>query len=84
MRPERLGGDGDAAAMRAHLRRVYWLGGGSGAGKSTIARCLATRHGMRVYGTDDLMSDHARRITPDDAPLLSAFAAMDMDERWVT
>ena len=29
------------------------------------------------------MADHARRATPEDAPRLTAFAAMDMDERWV-
>ena len=29
------------------------------------------------------MADHARRSTSADAPLLHAFMAMDMDERWV-
>jgi hypothetical protein len=29
------------------------------------------------------MADHARRTTPNDAPLLHKFMAMDMDERWV-
>jgi SAM-dependent methyltransferase len=62
---------------------VYWIGGGSGAGKSTIARRLADRHGLRLYSTDDVMADHGRRINPSDAPLLRAFAAMDMDERWL-
>ena len=28
------------------------------------------------------MADHASRSTPADAPLLQAFRAMDMDERW--
>src|SRR5256714_14037346 len=73
----------DGAALREQLRHVYWIGGGSGAGKSTIARRIATRHGLHLYATDDVMSDHARRSTPEDAPFLSAFAAMDMDERWV-
>jgi hypothetical protein len=62
---------------------VYWIGGGSGAGKSTIARRLADRHGLRLYATDDVMADHAARSTPDDSPYLSAFMAMDMDERWL-
>ncbi|MEU0195890.1 hypothetical protein ABZ250_39750 [Streptomyces afghaniensis] len=65
------------------MRHVYWIGGGSGAGKSTIARRLADRHGWRLYATDDVMGDHARRTTPDEAPLLHEFMAMDMDERWV-
>ena len=29
-----------------------------------------------------MMADHASRSTPADAPLLHAFIAMDMDERW--
>lgn len=73
----------DTAALREQLKHVYWIGGGSGTGKSTIARHLAARHGLRVYATDDVMADHARRSTQEDAPLLHRFMAMDMDERWV-
>ena len=73
----------DSAALRERLQHVYWIGGGSGAGKSTIAHRLAARHGLRVYATDDVMADHARRSTNEDSPLLHEFMAMDMDERWV-
>ena len=73
----------DGAALRAQLRHVYWIGGGSGAGKTTIARRIAAQHGLRLYATDDVMAEHARRSTPADAPLLHSFLAMDMDERWV-
>jgi 2-phosphoglycerate kinase len=83
MRSERHGETADPAALQAWLRHVYWIGGGSGAGKSTIARRLAARHGLRTYATDDVMSDHARRSTAEDCPMLSEFFAMDMDERWV-
>jgi 2-phosphoglycerate kinase len=62
---------------------VYWVGGGSGAGKSTIARRLATRHGLRLYSTDDAMADHGRRFRPEDWPFLAEFKKMSMDERWV-
>jgi hypothetical protein len=71
------------AELRARLRHVYWIGGGSGAGKSTIASRLAERHGLRLYATDDAMADHDRRSQALDAPLLAAFKSMDMDERWV-
>ncbi|MCD7442592.1 hypothetical protein K4B79_30780 [Streptomyces lincolnensis] len=73
----------DAAELRARLRHVRWIGGGSGGGKSTTARRLAGRHGWRLYATDDVMAEHARRATPEQAPLLHEFMAMDMDERWV-
>ncbi|WP_067182169.1 hypothetical protein [Microtetraspora niveoalba] len=76
-------GEKSVAALRDRLQHVYWIGGGSGAGKSTIARRIASRHGLRLYATDDVMSDHAGRSTPEECPYLSGFVAMDMDERWV-
>src|SRR5579859_5730797 len=77
------------SVLRGHrradaLRDVYWIGGGSGAGKSTVARRLADRYGLRRYATDDVMADHGRRMAREDSPLLRAFGAMDMDERWVS
>jgi hypothetical protein len=62
---------------------VYWIGGGSGAGKTSVARRLADAHRLRLYSTDEVMSDHARRCPPDEGPELHRFLAMDMDERWV-
>ena len=73
----------EIAALREQLQHVYWIGGGSGAGKSTIARCIADQNGLRIYASDDVMADHARRSTREDSPLLHSFMAMDMDERWV-
>jgi 2-phosphoglycerate kinase len=71
------------ADAAARLRHVYWIGGGSGAGKSVIASRLAARYGLRRYATDDVMADHGRRCVPAEGPFLTEFAAMDMDERWV-
>lgn len=48
-----------------------------------MARRLATRHGLHLYATDDVMKDHGDRITPEDGRSLTEFMAMDMDERWV-
>ena len=73
----------NAVAARARLRHVYWIGGGSGAGKSTIARRIAAQRGFRFYSTDAVMSEHGSRCAPEDCPFLSRFMAMDMDERWL-
>src|SRR5918999_763893 len=69
--------------LHEQLQHVYWIGGGSVAGKSTIARRIAAEHGLRVYATDDVMADHARRSSREDCPLLHTFMAMDIDERWL-
>jgi putative ribosome biogenesis GTPase RsgA len=68
MPPPGNGEAADPAALRDPLRHVYWIGGGSGAGKSTIARRIAARHGLRVYATDDAMADHAGRSSPEECP----------------
>ena len=65
------------------LEHVYWIGGGSGAGKSTVAWRRAERYGLDYYSTDDAMADHARRSMAADSPFLHDFIAMDMDQRWL-
>ena len=70
-------------ALQEQLQHIYWIGGGSGAGKSTVARRIADKHGLRLYSTDDVMADHARRSSPNDCPLLHQFMVMDMDQRWL-
>ena len=66
----------------AALQHVRWIGGGSGAGKSTVARQLAADHGLRLYHTEPF-SKYVARADPVAMPLLHGFMAMDMDERWV-
>lgn len=65
------------------LRHIRWIGGGSGAGKSTIACLLAQKHRFRLYHCDDMQSAHTARSNAADHPMLHAFLSMTMDERWV-
>mgnify|MGYP001826659426 CR=1 FL=1 len=62
---------------------MYWVGGGSGAGKSTISRRLARDFTLQRYDTDAAMTGHARDLAPTDAPLLHDFLRKSMDERWL-
>lgn len=62
---------------------MWWIGGGSASGKSTVAALLADRHGMTVYSSDDTMLDHAGRTDADSTPALHRFLSMTMDERWL-
>ena len=73
----------ESNSLSSRLLHVYWVGGGSGAGKSTIARRLAIKYGLRLYSTDDAMADHSGRCPPGDCPFLTEFQKMSMDERWV-
>ena len=81
--PSSLGSYGDdIEIVRRRLRHVRFIGGGSGSGKTTVARRLAAEHGLVIYETERF-SEYLDRMTPDEAPLLHRFVAMDMDERWV-
>ena len=62
---------------------VRWIGGGSGAGKSTVAQILADQFDLTVYSTDDAIGRHTARLGAA-SPLLTQFLAMSMDERWLT
>jgi len=68
--------------MSTDFPKVYWIGGGSGAGKSTIAQRIADLHQCKIYSTDKAMGNHSSRCTPDKCPNLEAFKEMSMDERW--
>lgn len=69
--------------MRRRLAHVRWLGGSSGAGKSTIATRFAEAHGLRLYRSDETLRRHVAVATPDRHPLATAFVGMSMDERWL-
>jgi len=64
--------------LRERFRHVRFIGGGTGGGKSTVARRLAANHGLRLYDAERF-SNYIARTTPDDAPLSHAFAARGDD-----
>ena len=66
------------------LSEVFWIGGGTGSGKSSVSIALAERHGLERYNYDwHDARDHSDRTRPDRHPVRTAFLAMSMDERWV-
>jgi energy-coupling factor transporter ATP-binding protein EcfA2 len=70
-------------SLRSRLGNVYWIGGGSGAGKSTIAKHLANKYGLKLYSTDEKIREHGLRTPPHERPFACVFNEMDMDERWL-
>ena len=60
-----------------------WIGGGTSAGKTSIARELARRYGLRSYHIDDHELDHARRRDPRRHPAMEAWNRRTLDETWV-
>jgi hypothetical protein len=70
--------------LRERLSHVLWIGGGTGAGKSSVATALVRRYGLVRYDYDwHDARDHTERTRPDRHPHRAAFLAMSLDERWV-
>jgi hypothetical protein len=69
--------------VKTALDHVLWLGGAPDAGKTTVARLLAERHGFHLYVLDAAMQAHWAKATPARHPALTAFQALTLDVRWV-
>jgi 2-phosphoglycerate kinase len=66
-----------------NLDHVRWMGGGSGAGKTSVTRLLGEQFSIDTYSTDATIRVHSERLEVTDAPLLERFRHMSMDERWI-
>jgi hypothetical protein len=64
------------------LRHVLWIGGGPGAGKSTVAGRIRRRHGLRGYGADTRTWRHRDRAIRLGNPAARRWEAMTSRERW--
>lgn len=51
--------------------KVYWLGGSTCAGKTTISKALSESYGFRVYHCDDYIGTHIERSNIQEHPNLN-------------
>ncbi|WP_412537713.1 hypothetical protein R8Z50_17770 [Longispora sp. K20-0274] len=65
------------------LDHVVWIGGGCGAGKSTLARRLAYRLDLRLYPVDAYAYAHEARATAGEHPFMVSQRALDYETRHV-
>jgi hypothetical protein len=66
------------------LDNVLWIGGVPAAGKSTLAKRLARRHGLRWYSADAHTWEHRDRAIREGHAGAIRWEAMTHEERWVT
>jgi hypothetical protein len=62
---------------------VIWIGGGCGAGKSTVARALADRFDLQLYAVDAYSYAHEDRAAAGGYPVMRELSMMDYEHRWV-
>jgi AAA domain len=63
------------------LPHVLWIGGTPGAGKTTVARALARRHGLRLHSADTQTWVHRDRALAAGHSGAIRWEAMTIDER---
>jgi shikimate kinase len=66
----------------AELTQVLWIGGPAGAGKTTVARQLARRHGLRWYNSDAHTWEHRDRALALGVELPERGTGSQYYDRW--
>ncbi|MFD2613164.1 hypothetical protein [Paenibacillus gansuensis] len=59
---------------------VYWIGGSSCAGKSTIARMYAEEHGVKLYSCDEHFDRHLKNVSSTEYPAMHKVSTMSHNE----
>ncbi|WP_052410208.1 hypothetical protein [Paenibacillus durus] len=59
---------------------IYWIGGSACAGKSTIAKGYAEKHGLALYACDEHLGSHLKTITALNQPAMHKISRMNYNE----
>jgi len=79
--------------LKSTLQHVLWIGGGTDAGTTSIARAIAHRYGLQTYHYDRNESSHIERLINAGSAYFQKLVTKtaegywglrDVDEYWVT
>jgi 2-phosphoglycerate kinase len=63
---------------------IYWIGGSACAGKSTLARMYAEKHGMELYSCDEHFDRHLKEVSISEYPAMYKVSTMNPNEAFYT
>jgi len=58
------------SVLTAHLKNVYWIGGGACGGKSTMADKIAAKYGFKAYHPEYIFMEHKALANIVDHPTM--------------
>ena len=64
-------------------QNIYWIGGSSCSGKSTIAEIIAKKHDLTYFKCDDFMYKHIEKSDKDKHPIMNKHRKMSWNEIWM-
>jgi hypothetical protein len=64
------------------MSHTLWIGGAPASGKTTVARRIARRHGLRLYSADTRTWEHRDRALAAGNAAARRWDAMTPEERW--
>jgi len=67
--------------VTSELDHALWIGGATGAGKTTVARRLAQRWGLRIYGSDNWTWVHRDRAIAAGVEAAIKFESLTPEQR---
>jgi hypothetical protein len=65
------------------MQEVYYIGGGTCCGKSTLAERLTEKYGFRYYKLDDYLDDYIKAMAEAKHPLAEPIAGISMQDMWM-
>ena len=65
------------------LKKIWWIGGSPGAGKTSLAKALGEKYNLYVYHCDEHYKQHIACSTQKEHPTIHRLAPMSEDEFWM-
>lgn len=81
-RTAQLAGRRRSGRSLSSVQHVLWIGGAPGSGKTTIARRLARRHGLRLYSADTQTWVHRDRALRAGVAAAERWETLVPSQRW--
>ncbi len=73
----------DLQHLQSILAHVYWIGGSPCSGKTSIARALVERYGMRYYDCDHAFYQHNEIVTLEKQPVFYRVMHLSSEALWM-